>query len=288
LILYEQIKELKEEFIERKIKEFLEEDIPEKDYTTFGTIEQTKSTKAVIEAQGESIFVGEKIIPKFFPESDVKVDIKFKDGDKIKNNDILAEITGNAVIILERERTILNLIQRLCGIAYQANLFAEKVNHKIKILDTRKTTPGLREFEKYAVCAGGGTNHRLNLSTGILIKDNHIAAAGGIKEALQKIKSMNFSLPIELEVDTFEQIEEAMHEGVNGFLLDNMTPDEAKNAVQLIRNSKDGEKIFIECSGGITYDTVAGYADTGIDAVSVGALTHSAYAAPIHMEFIDE
>lgn len=288
MILYNQLKKLPQDYIDKKIKEFLNEDIPDKDFTSFGTVDSSIITKAIIEAQGDTIFVGEHIISSFFDENDFKLKINFRDGDEVHDKDVIAEIIGSAALILERERTLLNLLQRLCSVAAETRKYALKADGKIKVLDTRKTTPGLREFEKYAVAIGGGTNHRLNLSTGILIKDNHISAAGGVKNALQKINSLALGLPIELEVDNCNQIEEALEIGVDGFLLDNMSPETAKKAVELIRNSKNGNSIFIECSGGINYDTLEGYLETGIDAVSIGALTHSVKAAPIHMEFTNE
>lgn len=282
------MKNLDESYIKRKIAEFLAEDIPLKDFTTSGTVPEDAITTAIIEAQGDLVFAGEQIIPLFFDKYGFTVEMLAKDGDELKDGDLIAKIKGNAQIILEIERTLLNLIQRLCGVATEARKYSRKAEDKIKILDTRKTTPGLREFEKYAVAVGGGTNHRLNLSTGILIKDNHVTAAGGVKPALEKIKSMGLSLPIELEVDNFEQIYEGLEVGVDGFLLDNMPPEIAKQAVDIIRKSKNGNNIFIECSGGITYDNLDGYLKIGIDAVSIGALTHSVKAASIHMEFENE
>lgn len=285
MILYNQHFDLPDEYIKQKISEYLKEDIPVEDFTTLGTIPRQTNVTAYIEAEGDTVFAGEKIIPHFFDEAGFDVLVLSKDGDKLKKGDIAAKISGNAGLILERERTLLNLLQRLCGIAYQARIYADKAQGKIKILDTRKTTPGLRLFEKYAVAVGGGTNHRLNLSEGILIKDNHVKAAGGVSAALNKIKTLELNLPIELEVDNFDQIREALAIGVDGFLLDNMSPEIAKEAVEIIRNGDNGNNIFIECSGGITLDSLEGYLDIGIDAVSVGALTHSVISAPIHMEF---
>lgn len=279
---------LDEAYIKRKIADFLAEDIPLKDLTTYGTVPNDAVTTAIIEAQGDLVFAGEQIIPLFFDKRGFSVEMLAKDGDELKAGDLIAKIKGKAQLILEIERTLLNLIQRLCGVASEARKYSQKAQGRINILDTRKTTPGLREFEKYAVAVGGGTNHRLNLSTGILIKDNHLSAAGGVKPALDKIKSLNINLPIELEVDNFEQIYEGLKSGVDGFLLDNMPPEIAKQAVEIIRKSENGDDIFIECSGGITYDNLEGFLDIGIDAVSIGALTHSVKAAAIHMEFQNE
>ena len=158
--------------------------------------------------------------------------------------------------------------------------------NNVKILDTRKTTPGLRIFEKYAVTAGGGYNHRLDLSSGILIKDNHIKAAVGVAKAIEKIKRMNYKLPIEIEAENLKQIKEGLKAGVEGFLLDNMKPEKIINCVKFIRSQPGGRDIFIEASGGITLKTLKGYVITGVNAISVGALTHSAKATNIHIEFI--
>ena len=157
----------------------------------------------------------------------------------------------------------------------------------VKILDTRKTTPGLRLFEKYAVTCGGAYNHRLNLSEGILIKDNHIVAAGSVKAAVENIRRIDTSLPIELEVDTTEQIKEGLSAGVDGFLLDNMDPEKISESVQIIRNFSGGESLFIEASGGITLENIQGYLETGINAISIGALTHQIKSKDIRLEFIN-
>ena len=178
------------------------------------------------------------------------------------------------------------MLQRLCGIATltkQHTQIGDKYN--VKILDTRKTTPGLRLFEKFAVTAGGGFNHRLDLSSGILVKDNHIKAAGSIKDAIKKIKNENYDLPIEVEVEFEEQVIEGLIAGADGFLLDNQTPDNAKKLVKLIRNYND-KYYFIEASGGINLTNLEEYVKTGVDAISIGALTHSAKSTNIHIEIL--
>ena len=159
-------------------------------------------------------------------------------------------------------------------------------NTNVKILDTRKTSPGLRLFEKYAVAVGGAYNHRLDLSDGILIKDNHIVSAGSVKKAIQSVKKTYPNLPLEIEVDTLKQIKEALIIGVDGFLLDNMNTETVKEAVEIIRNSKNGYKIFIEASGGIVKNNIKKYLDTGINAISIGAITHSVKSKDIRLEFI--
>ena len=182
---------------------------------------------------------------------------------------------------------MLNLIQRLCGIATQAKVYAELARpYGVKILDTRKTTPGLRLLEKYAVKCGGGYNHRSNLSDGVLIKDNHLKSVESVRVAVQNIRKLDSNLPIELEVDTFEQIHDGLAAGVDGFLLDNMHPNQIREAIQLIRNFAGGDSLFVEASGGITLDNFHGYLDTGVNAISIGALTHQIRSKDIRLEFV--
>lgn len=288
MIKYEQHKKLSREYIAKRIKEFLQEDIPEYDITTLGTVDKSIQTKAYIQAQQDMIFAGEEIIHAFFcgNENIEKVIVEVKDGDFVKNNEIIAEIYGSASEILINERVLLNLLQRVCGIATKTNEYAKIAKpYNVKILDTRKTTPGLRMFEKYAVAVGGGTNHRLNLSSGVLIKDNHIEAAGSISNAVKKIKNIGGDKPVEVEVETFDDIREAVAAGAEGVLLDNMSPADTVFAVDVIRKLPNGKDVFIESSGGITLDTLEDYCKTGIDAISVGALTHSVKSADIHIEF---
>lgn len=285
MLEYPRYLSLPDDYIKTKINEFLAEDSPKGDYTTLGTIPKDAKCNAYIESQAEICFAGEKIIPAFFDENST-VKMLVRDGEKLQNGSIIAEIYGSAGEILTKERIILNLIQRLSAIATMASKYVEIAKpYNVKILDTRKTTPGLRLFEKYAVAVGGAHNHRLDLSSGILIKDNHISAAGSITNALNNIKAMNLNLPIEIEVENFEQINEALSIGVDGFLLDNMNPLTTIEAVNLIRSAGGGEDIFIESSGGINLDTLPEYVKTGINAVSIGALTHGIKSADIHIEF---
>lgn len=287
MIEYPRYLTLPDDYITSKIQDFLLEDSPFGDFTSLGTIPKDSKCKAYIESQAEICFAGEKIIPAFF-DSSTTVKMLVKDGDRISDGTIIAEIEGFAAEILTKERIILNLIQRLSAIATMAAKYVDIAKpYDVKILDTRKTTPGLRLFEKYAVAVGGAHNHRLDLSSGILIKDNHIAAAGSISNALNNIKAMNLNLPIELEVENFEQIEEALTIGVDGFLLDNMNPEKTIEAVKIIRAAEFGSDIFVESSGGINLDTLPNYVKTGINAVSIGALTHGIKSADIHIEIAD-
>jgi nicotinate-nucleotide pyrophosphorylase (carboxylating) len=285
MIDYPVFRSLPDEYVRSKIKEFLAEDAPRGDITTDPIFDRGAAARAYIEAQSELVFAGESLLDNFFGKN-CRVDLSARDGDSLESGDIIANIEGPAAEILKIERPLLNLLQRLCGIATQTLDYAKIASpYGVKILDTRKTTPGLRLFEKYAVAVGGGFNHRLDLSSGILIKDNHIQAAGGIDAAVRKIRGGNHTLPVELEIDRIDQIHEGLAAGADGFLLDNMSPEECRKAVEMIRHSPGGGDIFIEASGGITLSALSDYVSTGVNAISVGALTHSVKAADIHIEF---
>jgi nicotinate-nucleotide pyrophosphorylase (carboxylating) len=284
-IRYPRITELTEEYIKTKINEYLLEDSPQGDFSTIGTVDKEAKSTAYIETQEDIIFVGEKIIPQFF-DSEFEVKIYFKDGDFASNGSILAEIYGNTGEILTKERVILNLIQRLSGIATITNKYVKVAEpYGVKILDTRKTTPGLRLFEKYAVSMGGGHNHRADLSAAIMLKDNHIKAAGSISNAINNVKRLGLNLNIEVEAETLEQVSEIVTYEIDGILLDNMDAGKTIQAVQIVGNSKLYEKVYIISSGAITFDTIKDYLGTGIDGISVGAITHSVKSSEIHIEF---
>ena len=286
MIEYPQHKKLSDEYIIGKIDYFLAEDIPNGDITTESTTSDNSEITAEIHAAEKLIFAGSEIIPHCFGEK-CQVKINHKNGAMLSNGGVIGVVTGSAREILSRERVMLNLIQRLCGIATLSHEYAEIANpFNVKIFDTRKTTPGLRLFEKYAVAIGGAFNHRLNLSHGILIKDNHIIAAGSVTNAIESARKKGIHLPLELEVDNFDQIHEALKTRVDGFLLDNMKPETIRSAVSIIRASKNGEDVFIEASGGITLENIHPYLDTGINAISIGALTHQAISKNIRLDFI--
>ena len=283
---YPQHKHLSDEYIIGKIADFLTEDIPNGDITTESTTSDDSKITAEIHAVEKLVFAGTKIIPHCFGEK-CQVTINHKNGAMLSNGDVIGVVTGSARELLSRERVMLNLIQRLCGIATLSHEYAEIAKpFNVKILDTRKTTPGLRLFEKYAVAIGGAFNHRLNLSNGILIKDNHIVAAGSVTKAIVSARKKDPHLPLELEVDNFDQIHEALTTGVDGFLLDNMKPETIRSAVSIIRASQNGKDVFIEASGGITLENIHPYLDTGINAISIGALTHQAVSKNIRLDFI--
>jgi nicotinate-nucleotide pyrophosphorylase (carboxylating) len=205
-----------------------------------------------------------------------------EDGTAVRPGDVMLTITGPVVDMLKAERVALNLLQRLCGIATMTRRFVQKVGpHPARITDTRKTTPGLRILEKYAVQVGGGHNHRFNLTDGVLIKDNHIAACGSIAEAVARVrKKIPHTIRIEVETDTLEQVRECLASSVDIIMLDNMDLQMMKKAVEIIDHCA-----IVEASGGVNLDSVSAIAATGVDSISVGALTHSAPACDIGMDW---
>jgi len=219
-------------------------------------------------------------------DSTIRLDCALQDGVLLSPGSIIAAIHGPARALLTAERVALNLLQRLSGVATATRRYVEAVRHtKARIIDTRKTTPGLRLLEKYAVQVGGGHNHRFGLGDGVLIKDNHIAIAGGIPTAVSLARQAVTHLQkIEVEVEDFRQLREALAAGADAILLDNMTPEQTREAVRLVRETPGGEHILLESSGGITLATVHLYAEAGVDLISVGALTHSAPAVDISLE----
>ena len=286
MIEYPQHSQLSDEYIIGKIADFLAEDLPEGDKTTEGIITESVTIGAEFQAGERLVFAGEKIIPHC-GGGNCQTTLNHNDGDMLSIGDVIGVVMGSAREILSRERVMLNLIQRLCGIATLTRKYAEIANpFNVNILDTRKTTPGLRLFEKYAVAVGGGYNHRLNLSDGILIKDNHIITSSSITKAIESVRKVGAGLPLEIEVDNTNQIREALETNVDGFLLDNMNPQTIKESVSLIRASENGNNIFVEASGGITLENIRPYLETGIDAISIGALTHQAVSKDIRLNFI--
>lgn len=252
----------------------LKEDITSEDITTNAIMREDKLGEAQLLCKQDGIIAGLQVFERVFHllDENTKVEFHAKDGDKVKNGDLLATVTGDIRTILTGERVALNYLQRMSGIATHTRQLVDLLGDaKTKLLDTRKTTPNMRIFEKYAVKVGGGTNHRYNLSDGILIKDNHIGAAGGIKEAVALAKDYApFVRKIEVEVENMEQVEEALEAGADIIMLDNMDNATMKKAVQLI----DG-RAETECSGNVTAERVKDIIETGVDYVSCGALTHS-------------
>ena len=253
------------------------------DITTNATIPAMKQARAVIAARQPGIVAGLDLAKAAFRLLDpaLSFDARIADGAAITPGAILAAIEGPARALLSAERVALNFLGRLSGIATLTSRYVAAVAHtKARIVCTRKTTPGLRTFEKYAVLCGGGFNHRFGLDDAILIKDNHIAVAGGIIPALRAVKAaIGHLVKIEIEVDTLDQLDEVLTEGADVVLLDNMTPARLREAVARVKG-----RLLTEASGGVTLETVAAIAESGVDMISVGALTHSAQVLDVGLD----
>ena len=265
------------------IRMALQEDITSEDVSTNAVMPTaTKGTVELI-AKEDGVIAGLDIYARVFTILDEKTDIDFycKDGDEVKKGELMATVTGDIRVLLSGERVALNYLQRMSGIATYTRQVAKLLEgSKVTLLDTRKTTPNCRVFEKYAVRVGGGCNHRYNLSDGVLLKDNHIGAAGSVTKAIQMAKAYApFVRKIEIEVETLEQVKEAVEAGADIIMLDNMTPEVMKQAVELI----DG-RAQTECSGNITKENIQKIREIGVDFVSSGALTHSAPILDISMK----
>ena len=268
--------------VDEIIRNALKEDGPYGDVTVSSIVSPFERAKADLIAKENGIICGLKVFKRVFEIlGEVEVEFLVKDGDQVNNSMVIGRIIGNAQNILIGERIALNLLQRMSGIATLTNKYVKKLEGlNTKILDTRKTTPNLRALEKYAVKIGGGVNHRFSLSDGILIKDNHIGYAGSIKEAVKLARNTSsFIRKIEIEVETEKQVIEALEAGADIIMLDNMTPNLARDMVKLI----DGRAIT-ECSGNVTLDTVLEYGKTGVDYISSGELTHSVKAFDISLK----
>jgi nicotinate-nucleotide pyrophosphorylase (carboxylating) len=266
----------------------LSEDIGKRDLTSEAIVENRLSGKAIILAKQEGILAGSIVAKTVFQMVNPKIVFKLlkKDGQRIKKGEKVALVQGKVQSILAAERTALNFLQRLSGIAALTARYVEEIKGtKTKILDTRKTTPGLRILEKYAVKAGGGENHRMGLFDMILIKENHIRAGGGIKDAIRRAKSKHPKQKIEVEVRNLSQLKEAVEFKPDWIMLDNMRIQQMKKAVRMIRSGNPN--IRIEASGGINLRNVRAMALTGVDFISVGALTHSAPALDLSLILVE-
>lgn len=267
------------------LRAFLAEDLEHGDITTEAIFSPQDQAEACFVARHPMTVVGmETVAARVFCLLDVGVSCTgaVADGSRVDTGTVLLQIRGATRALLQAERVALNLVQRLCGIASLTTAFADQVaGTRAKIVDTRKTTPGLRLMEKYAVRAAGGHNHRYSLSDGVLIKDNHIAACGSITEAVQRVRQrVPHTINVEVETDTLTQVEECLACGVGVIMLDNMDLPTMRRAVALING-----RAVIEASGGVNLQTVRGIAETGVDIISVGALTHSAGACDIGMDW---
>ena len=268
---------------DKLIRMALQEDITSEDVSTNAVMRSAVKGTVDLIAKEDGIIAGLDVYARVFQILDEKTEISFnfKDGDAVKKGDLLGTVTGDIRGLLSGERVALNYLQRMSGIAtYTKQVSKLLEGSKVTLLDTRKTTPNCRVFEKYAVRIGGGCNHRYNLSDGVLLKDNHIGAAGSVAKAVAMAKEYApFVRKIEIEVETMEQVKEAVEAGADIIMLDNMTPEMMKEAVELIAG-----RAQTECSGNITKENIAKILETGVDFVSSGALTHSAPILDISMK----
>lgn len=252
----------------------LREDITSEDITTNSVMREYQLGEVELICKQDGVIAGLDVFKRTFELLDSKTEVTFtkKDGDTVKNGDKIGVVRGDIRVLLSGERTALNYLQRMSGIATYTRSISDLLKgSKTKLLDTRKTTPNMRVFEKYAVKVGGGYNHRYNLSDGILLKDNHIGAAGGVKEAVQMAKEYApFVRKIEIEVENLDMLKEALDAGADIIMLDNMSVEDMKEAVKLVSG-----KAETECSGNVTKENVERLVDIGVDYISSGALTHS-------------
>ena len=272
-----------ERYARTVIKAALAEDVGRGDITTNAIVHPGAHGRGLFIAKEDFIVAGLFMAKNVFKQLDKRAVFKtyFDDGDHVKKGDIVAEVRGRLSAVLTGERVALNFLQRMSGIATRTDMFVKKIKATdARIFDTRKTTPCLRTFEKYAVRAGGGVNHRLGLFDSILIKDNHIKAAGGVKEAVRRVKSAHYEkMTVEVEVTTLKEVKDAIEAGVDIIMLDNMDPARMRKAVGIIDH-----RAFVEASGGVTIDNVLEIARTGVDFISIGGLTHSARSVDISLE----
>jgi nicotinate-nucleotide pyrophosphorylase (carboxylating) len=270
------------------LRGFLEEDLGSGDVTTLAIVPEEQKAAGCFVAKSPLVLAGIEIAVEALRllDESVQAELRHRDGDCLQAGEEAACTRGKARALLSGERVALNLLQRLSGIATLTRRFVEAVQGTgAKILDTRKTTPGLRALEKYAVVVGGGVNHRMSLSDAVLIKDNHVRIAGGVGPAIRATQRTRIQpLHFEIEVACLTELEEALKHDIDAVLLDNMKPEEVRRAVKLVRSRPGGAKIRIEASGGITLQNVRKFAEAGADWVSIGALTHSAPAVDISFE----
>jgi nicotinate-nucleotide pyrophosphorylase (carboxylating) len=263
------------------VRRALEEDLGAGDITTDATVPGDQRARGVFIAKQDCVLAGIDVAAEAFRqlEPDVRIEAHKHDGACCRAGDTLAEVAGTARALLIGERTALNVLQRLSGIATRTRQFVDAAGGRITILDTRKTTPGLRTLEKYAVRCGGATNHRTGLFDAVLIKDNHIRIAGGVRPAIERVRAARPGLPIEVEAQRLAEVDEAVAASADVILLDNMTTPDIQDAVRRVNR-----RARLEISGGVTLERIPELAATGADFVSVGALTHSAPAIDISFE----
>ncbi|RAT99624.1 carboxylating nicotinate-nucleotide diphosphorylase [Brevibacillus sp. Leaf182] len=269
--------------LQRKIEEWLQEDVGFGDVTTMSTIPESEQGVGILYAKEAGIVAGLPIAEQVFAtvDSTLVFEAKVEEGARVEVGQQIAEVSGSVRSILSGERLALNLMQRLSGIATKTSEYAAAVaGTKARVVDTRKTTPGLRPLEKYAVRVGGGYNHRFALYDAVMIKDNHIKGAGGIAQAVAAARAViPHTMTVEVEAESFEQVQEALAAGADTIMLDNMSLDQMVEAVEYING-----RAIVEASGGVSLETIGDIAKTGVDIISVGALTHSVKAFDISLD----
>ncbi|MHB8556184.1 MAG: carboxylating nicotinate-nucleotide diphosphorylase [Candidatus Dormibacteria bacterium] len=268
------------DYLVAKVAEALDEDAARDDITTHALVREELSGQAQLRSHSAGLVAGLIVVEEVYRQLDLRVELRVEvpDGGTIAPGEVVGELRGPLAPLLQGERVALNFLQQLSGVASLTRRFVDAA-HPIPIFDTRKTVPGLRPLQRYAVLAGGGHNHRFDLAQAVLIKDNHIALVGGVEEAVRRARATG--LEVEVEVESLDQLREALAAGADLVLLDNMTPPEVAAAVR-----QTAGRARLEVSGGIRLDTVAAYAAVGIDRIAVGALTHSAPALDISMDMV--
>jgi nicotinate-nucleotide pyrophosphorylase (carboxylating) len=271
--------------VDRIIENALDEDIGPGDITTSAIVGPDVTGEARLVAKEELVLAGMEIFSRVFSllNPEIEIESRHQDGDVVRDGTCIAQLKGSLKGMLSGERTALNFLQHLSGIATLTRRYVEKTHPaKARVIDTRKTSPGLRMLDKYAVRVGGGSNHRFGLFDGILIKDNHIAAAGSISKAVERLRPhVPHTLRIEVEVTDIKGLEEAISAGVDAVMLDNMSLEEMSSAVSIA-----GGRVLLEASGGVTLESIGQIAKTGVDLISVGAITHSARSVDISLEVV--
>ena len=270
--------------IDKVVLNALEEDMPYGDITTDSLIPEDRMVEAKFLAKADGVICGMPVVERVFKLIDARTTLEIlkNDGQAVQKGEILAILRGPAAAVLKGERTALNLLQRLSGIATRTHCFAELVkDYPVSVADTRKTTPGLRYLEKYAVRCGGGRNHRYSLSDAVMLKDNHIAAGGGILSAVRTVRaSIPHTVKIEVEVENMDMVREALESGADIIMLDNMDIAAMAEAVRVI-----GGRALVEASGDVTEERIRAIAETGVDIISIGCITHSVKALDISLRF---
>lgn len=270
--------------IDKVVLNALEEDMPYGDITTDSLIPEDRMVEAKFLAKADGVICGMPVAERVFKLIDARTTLEIlkNDGQAVQKGEILAILRGPAAAVLKGERTALNLLQRLSGIATRTHCFAELVkDYPVSVADTRKTTPGLRYLEKYAVRCGGGRNHRYSLSDAVMLKDNHIAAGGGILSAVRTVRaSIPHTVKIEVEVENMDMVREALESGADIIMLDNMDIAAMAEAVRVI-----GGRALVEASGDVTEERIRAIAETGVDIISIGCITHSVKALDISLRF---